>query len=469
MHDLVHPAQEGDRLEVLVPAELVRDPFSGVSRIVEVEHGGHRVHAQPVDMVFLQPEQDAREEKVCHLPAAVVEDQLSRVRVLVEVRPIEECESVGVLREVGGDPVDEDPDPLPVATVDEGHEVVREAVAGGRGEKPKRLIPPRAVKRMLRDGEKLDVRVSHLPDVGGEIVRQFPFLPLPRPEVDFVDRDGLLQKISRAPAGHPLAVPPGVSVDVANDRARPGRVFVPEGVRVGLEEQIPRLPGADLVLVDLPLAKPGDKNLPDAALPSVAHRVPAAVPVVKIPHHGHPPGVGGPHGKGDPCHPPHLREVAPELAVQLEMGPLPEQVDVEVREDAVEPVRVLLLPAVAFVVFDLDPVGEEGLPAGEDRLEDAFGMKPSHLRAALLSVGWREHEGTGRVRKDRTDGDRFPRPERDDVWSEHGERVPVPRLHEPLDILLVHGSGHIVHCIVSDRGLPPKRREGRGEAGATAN
>jgi hypothetical protein len=216
-------------------------------------------------MVFLQPEQDAREEKVCHLPAAVVEDQgppvpvlpLPRVRVLVEVRPIEECEPVGVLREVGGDPVDEDPDPLPVATVDEGHEVVREAVAGGRGEKPKRLIPPRAVKRMLRDGEKLDVRVPHLPDVGDEIVRQFPVrkiagafpsLPLPRPEVDFVDRDGLLQKIPRAPAGHPLVVPPGVSVDVANDRARSRRVLVPEGMGVGLEEQIPRLPGADLIL-----------------------------------------------------------------------------------------------------------------------------------------------------------------------------------------------------------------------------
>jgi hypothetical protein len=353
MHDLVHPAQEGDRLEVLVPAELVRDPFSGVSRIVEVEHGGHRVHAQPVDMVFLQPEQDAREEKVCHLPAAVVEDQgppvpvlpllchlpaavvedqgppvpvfpLPRVRMLVEVCSIEECEPVGVFREVGGDPVDENPDSLPVATVDEGHEILRGAVTGSWCEKPERLIPPRAVKRMLRDGEKLDVRIPHLPDVGDEIVRQFPVrkitgafpsLPLPRPEVDFVDRDGLFQKIPRAPAGHPLVVPPGVSVDVANDRARPRGVLGPEGMGVGLEEQIPRLSGADLILVDLPLSQAGDEYLPDAAFPPVAHRVPAAVPVVEVPHHGHALGVGGPHGERDPGHPPHLRQVAPELPV----------------------------------------------------------------------------------------------------------------------------------------------------------
>jgi hypothetical protein len=191
--------------------------------------------------------------------------------------------------------------------------------------------------------------------------------------------------------------------------------------------------------------------------------------VVEVPYHGHTLGVGGPHGERDPGHPPHLRKVAPELPVQFEMGPLPEQMNVEIGEDAVEGVRVFLLPAMTLVVFDLDPVGERDIPIGEDRLEDPFGMKPFHLRAALLSVGWREYESMDGVRKDRTDGNRFPRPVRDDVRPENGERVPVPRLHESLDILLVHGSGHIVHCIVSDKGLPLKRREGSEEAGATAN
>ncbi len=430
-------------------------------------------------MVFLQPEQGARKEKVGHFPAAVVEDQrspvpvfpLPRIGVLVKVRPVEHGEPVRVLREVGGDPVEENPDSLLVAAVDKGHEFDRVAVPGCGGEIPERLIPPGAVERVLGDGEKLDVGVPHLPDIGDELVRQLPvrqvaggipLLPLPRSEVDLVGRNGFFEKIACAPAGHPRLVPPGVPVDVADDRSRPGRVFVAEGVGVGLEEKLPGFPGADLEFVDLPLAKPGDENFPDAALPSVAHRVPAAVPVVEIPHHGHPPGVGGPHGTGDPGHPLHLREVTPEFPVQLEVGPLPEQVDVEVGEDAVEAIRVLLLPAVALVVFDLDPVGKQLLPAGENCLDDACGVQPFHLRAVLLFPRGSKHECAGRVREDCADGDRFPRRQRDDVGAEDGERVPVPGFREPLDVFLTYGFRHVVHCIGNQPSFGIGRHGGRG-------
>ncbi len=464
VHDLVHPAQEPDRLEVLVPAELVRNPLPGISRVVEVEHGGHRVHAQAVDVVFLQPEQGARKEEVRHLPSAVVEYQrppvpvfpFPGIGVLVEMRPVERSDPVRILREVGGNPVKEHSDSLLVAPVDEGHEVDRSAVAGRRGEIPERLVSTGTVERMLRDGEKLDVGVSHLPDVGDELVRQLPvrqvagpmpLLPFPRSEVHLVDRNGFREKIAVAPAGHPRIVPPGVPVDVADDRSRPRRMFVPEGVGVGLEENLPRFPGTDLVLVDLLRAETGDEDLPDAAFPAVAHGVPASVPVVEIPHHGHPPGVGGPHAEGDPGHAPDLREVAAEPAVQFEMRPLPEQVDVEVGEDVAETVRILLQPPVAFVVFDLDPVGKRLLPAGKDRLDYARRMQPFHLRAKLSAARGGENECADRVREDRPDGDRFPRRQGDHVGTEDGERVPVPGLREPVDVFLAYGPRHVVHCI----------------------
>jgi hypothetical protein len=130
------------------------------------------------------------------------------------------------------------------------------------------------------------------------------------------------------------------------------------------------------------------------------------------------------------------------------MGPLPEEVNVEVGEDAVEGVRVFLLPAMALVVFDLDPVGKRNFPIGEDRLEDACGMKPSHLRAEILFVRECEHEGAGRIGKDGPDGDRFSRSQRYDVRPENRERVPVPGLCESLDVFLTNGSWHVVHCNV---------------------
>ena len=54
---LVHPAHEVDRFQVLAPAELVGHPLARLARIVEVEHRGHRIDPEPVDMVAVEPEQ----------------------------------------------------------------------------------------------------------------------------------------------------------------------------------------------------------------------------------------------------------------------------------------------------------------------------------------------------------------------------------------------------------------------------
>ena len=116
--DLVEALYEGDRLKVLVAAEPVRDPFSRLPRVVEVEHRGHRIDPQPVDVVLVEPEEGVRDEEVRDLVPAVIEYErapllllpFQGVCVLVKGRPVEIGEAVGVLREVGGHPVDDDAD-----------------------------------------------------------------------------------------------------------------------------------------------------------------------------------------------------------------------------------------------------------------------------------------------------------------------------------------------------------------------
>ncbi len=216
---------------------------------------------------------------------------------------------------------------------------------------------------------------------------------------------------------------------------------------VGLEENVPRLPGTDLELVDLPLAKSRQKKFPDAALPAVAHRVPAAVPSVEVAHHGNPLGVGSPDGEGDSGNPFPLHEMDSELPVQLEVGSLPEKMDVEVGEDASEGVRVLLPKAESRVVFELDPVRERFLSAGKDRLEDTDGVQPAHLRPVLFPARGGQNDGVGGAWEDRPYGDCFPRFRFDDVRPEDRERVPVARLRETVEVLLAHGSFHGIHCI----------------------
>ena len=123
----VQRAQEVDRLEVLAPAVLVRDPLPRLARVVEVQHRRDRVHAQAVDVVLLEPEERVAQQEAADLVAPVVEDQrapvqvlaLARVLVLVERGAVEAREAVRVLREVAGHPVEQHADARLVAGVDE--------------------------------------------------------------------------------------------------------------------------------------------------------------------------------------------------------------------------------------------------------------------------------------------------------------------------------------------------------------
>ena len=175
---LVQLLEERDRVEVLVPAEHVRHPLAGLARVVEVEHRGDGVDADPVGVVLAQPVERVREQEVPHLRPAEVEDErapvgmraAARVGVLVQVRPVEGGERPVVAREVRRHPVEDHADAALVQAVDEVAEVVGRAEARGRRVVAGHLVAPRAGERMLHHRQQLDVREAEVGDVVGELV-----------------------------------------------------------------------------------------------------------------------------------------------------------------------------------------------------------------------------------------------------------------------------------------------------------
>ena len=139
------------------------------ARVVEIEHGGDGVHAQSVDVIFVEPEHGARHQEAAHFGASVVEDvslpvgmkSLARVGVLVEMRAVEVGEAVRVGREVRRHPIEDHADAVLVQVVDQVHEILRRAVARGGREVAGGLISPGAVEGMLHHGQKFDMRESH--------------------------------------------------------------------------------------------------------------------------------------------------------------------------------------------------------------------------------------------------------------------------------------------------------------------
>ena len=43
------------RLKVLIIAVLIRHPLSILLPVIKIEHGRHRIHTEPVNMIMLHP------------------------------------------------------------------------------------------------------------------------------------------------------------------------------------------------------------------------------------------------------------------------------------------------------------------------------------------------------------------------------------------------------------------------------
>ena len=147
-HRAVQLAQEGNGLEIFASAEFIRPEIAAA--VVQIEHGGHGVDPQAVDVVLLEPVDRVGDQEGLHLSPAKVEDARRPVRVLVHHRvgqliaagAVEFVKAVLVLREVRRDPVEQHADAGAVALIHEAHELLRRAVARGRGIVARDLIAP---------------------------------------------------------------------------------------------------------------------------------------------------------------------------------------------------------------------------------------------------------------------------------------------------------------------------------------
>src|SRR5258708_39361992 len=161
---LVPRPKKINRVYFSLPAVTIRHPFTLTPPIIKIQHRGDRIDAETVDMVFVKPEQGIADQKTLDLMASIVEHEgipvrllgLPRIGVLIKMRTIEIAESGFVFRKMGGNPIQDDADPVLMKVVDQIHEVGRRAEPARRSEVTDYLIPPGAIEGMFHDGHKLD-------------------------------------------------------------------------------------------------------------------------------------------------------------------------------------------------------------------------------------------------------------------------------------------------------------------------
>jgi len=260
---VVEFADEIDGFEIFAATELVGNPLAFFAGVVEVEHGGHSIHAEAVDVMAFAPEQCIGDEEILHLVTAKIEDEcapvlmlaFARVLVFVESGAIETCERPVIAGEMGGNPIDDDADAGLVKGVDDELEILGWPVTTGGSVKAGHLVTPGWIKGVFGDGKEFDVGESHLLDVSDERFSEFTVAEgfagrffAPGADMDFVNAERRAKDVLLAATGEPVIIAPGEFLCVPDDGGVFGRGFEEDTVRIGVELDVP-LASANFVLV----------------------------------------------------------------------------------------------------------------------------------------------------------------------------------------------------------------------------
>ena len=162
--------QEFHRLEILMSAINIRNPFALILSIIQIEHRSDCIHTDSIYMVFLSPEQRICNQEIADLRTTIIVDQsapmrvrtLSRILMLVHTGSVKTCHSVAVTREMSRYPVKNHGDSLLMHVVHKIHEIIRSSVTARRSIISGHLITPGCIKRMLHHRHQLHMGVSHL-------------------------------------------------------------------------------------------------------------------------------------------------------------------------------------------------------------------------------------------------------------------------------------------------------------------
>ena len=119
-----------------LPPYCIGYPFPSLRGVIQVEHGRHRIHPQPVGVVSIEPEEGAADEEGLHFIAAMIENiavpfrmkPLLRVRMLIQMGSVKKDKSVLVAGKMRRHPVEDDADSVLVQPIDEIHEILWRAI-----------------------------------------------------------------------------------------------------------------------------------------------------------------------------------------------------------------------------------------------------------------------------------------------------------------------------------------------------
>ena len=168
-HNAVQMFEKLDRFQIFISAVNIRGPLTVFSSIIQIKNGCHRINTQSVDMEMLNPVKCIGDQEILDFALAKIKDFCSPfrmlalfwIRILVNTSTVKFCQSVCISREMCRYPVKDNTDFLFMQIIYHISKIFRRTISGSRCIISGYLIPPGAIKRMLRNPHQLYMRITH--------------------------------------------------------------------------------------------------------------------------------------------------------------------------------------------------------------------------------------------------------------------------------------------------------------------
>ena len=315
LNGAVDLANERAGVQVLLGTVLVELLLTRiVDAKVEVQHTGHAVHANAVNVEVLEPVQHVGDQEGADLAASEVKLVRAPVGVNLVLKQhvaVKGGKAVGVGTKAAGHPVHDHADARLVTRIDKVHELLRVAVARRGGIVAGRLVAPGAIEGVLHERHDLDMRVAHVAHVVHELHRQVVVgvelaalrgerihgagvvavlvglalwrvaVALPRANMHLVDVERLRHVVVAGAALEPRGVVPLVAIEGPQHARGTRRALGLKGIRIGLVELF-TLVGLNKIFIELTLLGARNKAFPNSARMHGHQRVGLLIPVVKF-------------------------------------------------------------------------------------------------------------------------------------------------------------------------------------------
>ena len=284
--------------QVFFSAILIWGPFAVLPAIIQIQHRSHCIHPKAIDVIFIQPEHSAGNQKTDDFIAAVVKHQrtpvlmlpFSGICIFITRGSVKSGKPEFISGEMGRHPIHNNADAGLVALVHKIHKILWLPIARGRCKISGNLISPGAVERIFHQRHEFHMGISHFFYIGDQFICQLligksisVLICTPRACMHFIHVHGLREDIPTVPPAEPFGIAPFIAGNIIIQRRvlRPGFVMI--GIWVAFHD-LPAIHLRDTVFIG---GKPRElffqNNLPHT-IADLFHGVGIGIPLVEIPH-----------------------------------------------------------------------------------------------------------------------------------------------------------------------------------------